>query len=189
MNLLSFTHTMCLSRRMPRRAILVVLVLMFSLSSASAQYSRGSSRVTTNPFGRGRNYSALQSPLRGRPSFSPYLNLLRSGDGVVNYYGLVRPEQEFRAANEQFQSQFNAVQKKIDSIEKEPEAGSNLGVTGHHVRFMSDPYGGTGSVTSTLSDRDQRSGKLPPTPGSRVAPTGHGAYFSNHGTFYTYPNR
>ena len=189
MNFFDFTNTPSSLRRIPRLAMVAVVLWMFSSSSVSAQSYGRSALNASNPFGRGRSYLAPRSAISSRPTFSPYLNLLRSGDGALNYYGLVRPEQEFRAANEQFQSQFDAVQKKVDSLEKEPETGSNLRVTGHHVRFMSDPYGGSGSVAGTLSDRDQRSEKLPPTPGSRVAPTGHGAYFTNHGTYYSYPNR
>ena len=187
MNLLGFTHRLRERLHLPRLAVLVVLTLLCSMSSASAQYSRGSTRINSNPFGRSRNYSA-RSPLGSRPAFSPYLNLLRSGDPVLNYHGLVRPEQEFRAANEQFQNQFSDVQKKFETLEQK-DPSSNLGVTGHHVRFLSDQSGGAGSVQGTLAERAQRSDKLPPTPGSRIAPSGHGAYFTNHGAYYPFPNR
>lgn len=188
MNLPVVTNRRRIQRRMPQLAVIVVLLLLFSMNTATAQYSRGSSRVTSNPFGKSRNYSAPRSPLGSRPAFSPYLNLLRSDNAVLNYHGLVRPEQEFRAANEQFQKQFNDVHKKFDTLEQK-DPSSNLGVTGHHVRFLSDQYGGAGSVQGTLAERAQRSDKLPPTPGSRIAPSGHGAYFTNHGAYYPFPNR
>ncbi|MFM9960243.1 MAG: hypothetical protein ACKV2Q_03345 [Planctomycetaceae bacterium] len=159
---------------------LAIIALLFAVfaDSASAQY--GGSRA-------GKGFANTRSPI-SRPTISPYLNLLRQGNPALNYYGLVRPEQEFRAANVQFQNQFNDVRSKVDELEKQEDT-SNLGVTGHQVRFLADQTGGSGSVRGTLSERDQRSEKLPPTPGSRIAPTGHGAYFINHGTYYPFPNR
>lgn len=131
---------------------------------------------------------ANRSPLGSRPTISPYLNLLRQGNPALNYYGLVRPEQEFRAANDQFRGQLGEVSQKFDQREEQDEA-SNLGVTGHRVRFLSDQSGGSGGVQGALIERNQRTQKLPATPGSRIAPTGHGAYFSNHGSYYPFPNR
>lgn len=131
---------------------------------------------------------ANRSPLGSRPTISPYLNLLRQGNPALNYYGLVRPEREFRAANDQFRGQFGEVQQKLDQREEQDEA-SNLGVTGHRVRFLADQSGGSGGVQGALIERNQRTQKLPATPGSRIAPTGHGAYFSNQGSYYAFPNR
>lgn len=155
------------------------LLIVTSADSAFAQY--GGSRPN-------RAFASARTPTNSRPTISPYLNLLRQGNPALNYYGLVRPEQEFRAANDQFRNQFSEVRSKVDELEKQEDT-SNLGVTGHQVRFLSDQTGGSGSVQGTLSERAQRSEKLPPTPGSRIAPTGHGAYFINHGTYYPFPNR
>ncbi len=167
-----------------RIGILAALLFATFADAAFAQ-SGGSSPIFNSPsrsFGRGR------SPFTSRPAFSPYLNLLRGGDPVLNYYGLVRPEQEFRKANDQFREQFHDVDRKLESFEQR-EGASNLGVTGHHTRFLSDQHGGAGSVTSTLTDRDSRLQKLPPNPGSRLAPSGHSAYFNNPGTYYPFPGR
>ncbi len=158
---------------------IIALLLIAMPDLASAQYS--SSR-SSKPF------ASVRTPTNSRPTISPYLNLLRQGNPALNYYGLVRPEQEFRSANDQFRGQFGDVGQKFDEIEKK-DAATNLGVTGHHVRFLSDQNGGSGSVQGTLADRGQRSLKLPPTPASRIAPTGHGAYFTNHGIYYPIPNR
>jgi hypothetical protein len=158
---------------------IVALLFVACSDSASAQY--GSSRPN-------KAFANARSPVLSRPTISPYLNLLRQGSPALNYYGLVRPEQEFRTANDQFRNQFNEVRQKVDELE-EKDPASNLGITGHHVRFLGDQTGGTGSVRQSLSERTQRSGKLPPTPGSRIAPTGHGAYFTNHGAYYPFPNR
>ena len=172
------------STRYWRIGILAALLIATFADGAFAQ-SRGSSGLLNAP---GRTFGKARSPFTSRPTFSPYLNLLRGGSPVLNYYGLVRPEQEFRKANEQFREQFQSVDRKMDSFEQR-EGASNLGVTGHHTRFLSDQRGGSGSVTSTLTERDGRLQKLPPNPGSRIAPSGHSAYFINQGTYYQTPGR
>ena len=55
----------------------VVIALMFSAETAHAQ--------PPVPGGYVRP-----------PSFSPYLNLVRGGSSTLNYFGLVRPEVQFR---------------------------------------------------------------------------------------------
>ena len=167
-----------------RIGILAALLLVMFADGAFAQ-SRGSSPLLNSP---SRMFSRGRSPFTSRPTVSPYLNLLRGGSPVLNYYGLVRPEQEFRKANDQFREQFYNVDKKLETYEQR-EGASNLGVTGHRTRFLSDQRGGSGSVTTTLTDRDARLEKLPPNPGSRIAPSGHSAYFTNQGTYYQTPGR
>ena len=160
---------------------LAIVTLLFAACSDSASAQSRSSRPN-------KAFANARSPITSRPTISPYLNLLRQGNPALNYYGLVRPEQEFRAANDQFRNQFGEVREKFDEL-KEKDPASNLGITGHHVRFLGDQTGGAGSVHQSLSERTQRSEKLPPTPGSRIAPTGHGAYFTNHGAYFPFPNR
>jgi hypothetical protein len=49
-----------------------------------------------------------QPPAVARPTFSPYLNLLRRGSNpAVNYYGLVQPQVRF-------QQQFGLLQRQVD---------------------------------------------------------------------------
>jgi|GEM_PF-2366055 len=111
-----------------------------------------------------------------RPTFSPYLNLLRSGNSTLfNYYGLVRPEVEFRSANQQFQSSLGSFDRELQDSRREA-AGSRLTQSGHQVRFMSDLRGPQGSLTDP-----QRS-----TVGghSRLGMTGHSAWFGNTGVWY-----
>ncbi len=167
-----------------RIGILAALLFATFADGAFAQ-SRGSSPLLNSP---GRTFGQARSPFSTRPTVSPYLNLFRGGSPVLNYYGLVRPEQEFRKANDQFREQFYNVDRKLETFEQR-EGASNLGVTGHHTRFFSDQHGGSGSVTATLTDRDSRLQKLPPNPNSRLAPSGHSAYFNNQGTYYTTPGR
>jgi hypothetical protein len=67
------------------------------------------------------------------PAFSPYLNLLRGGSPAVNYYGLVRPEMQFRQAIQNLSADVAMNQQMIGGL------GSELGAiqsTGHPTQFM-----------------------------------------------------
>jgi hypothetical protein len=83
----------------------------------------------------------------GRPAYSPYLNLLRGGDPGVNYYGLVRPEIDFRNSVQNLQQQitqgFNATNQAIDQV-------TGLPLTGHGVVFLntSHYFAGSGALRS-----------------------------------------
>jgi hypothetical protein len=75
------------------------------------------------------------------PPYSPYLNLLRPGIPVYqNYYGLVRPELEFRGGIQGLQQQVNTV----GSLAAADAAALGLPTTGHPIQFMnySHYYGG-----------------------------------------------
>jgi hypothetical protein len=66
-----------------------------------------------------------------RPPVSPYINLLRGGSsGGVNYYGLVRPEIEFRSGIQRNQQQIAAGQQSVT------ELTAGLSTTGHSTRYM-----------------------------------------------------
>ena len=156
------------------RIIVVAGVLLALQSTASAQTPG--------------LYSGPRSRAFSRPTYSPYLNLLRRGNSTTfNYYALVRPELEFRAANEQFQGNFGELQTQFDRFQRGRAAASNLGTSGHRARFFVDYRGGVGSVPGTLGKRNGLLSRLPPIPSSRLAPTGHGAYFNNLGSYF--PNR
>jgi hypothetical protein len=80
-----------------RRAVLRCLPFVVVLAGvgggvARAQYPAG--RAPFNPY--------------SRPPYSPYLNLLRPGNQAVNYYGLVRPQQDFRSDFRQLQESLYA---------------------------------------------------------------------------------
>src|SRR5262245_31160540 len=64
-----------------------------------------------------------------RPGLSPYLNLLQPGSAAVNYYGLVRPQLEFRNALQNLSGQIGAVA----AGREDPQTG--LPFTGHPVVF------------------------------------------------------
>jgi hypothetical protein len=75
-----------------------------------------------------------QFPSPTQPAVSPYLNLLRQGNSPgVNYYGLVRPQQEFRNSYQRLQQDFNTQQTQ--PIPFGPEDTSGLPPTGHAAQF------------------------------------------------------
>lgn len=64
------------------------------------------------------------------PVYSPYLNLTRSGNAAINYYGLVRPELDFRNAIQGLQTEFSSL-NQASSTDLNAAPG-----TGHPVAFM-----------------------------------------------------
>ncbi len=76
-----------------------------------------------------------------RPPISPYLNLFRTGNPAINYYGIVRPEVEFRRAYQGLQQQVATQGQEIDQ-----NAEQGVPSTGHTTQFMnfSHYYPGTG---------------------------------------------
>ena len=68
------------------------------------------------------------------PAFSPYLNLLRRGNSpALNYYGLVRPELEFRSS---IGNIANSVSQNQQAIGNLAASGTLVGPTGHPTQFM-----------------------------------------------------
>ena len=67
-----------------------------------------------------------------RPAVSPYLNLLRPGNSPgVNYYGLVRPQMEFRNSIQNLQQQTASNRAGLAVIED-----ASLPATGHATSFL-----------------------------------------------------
>jgi|SRR5437588_7414419 len=97
------------------RRTTIALALMFILGSGQAN-AQGYQRPQTSPF--------PSSPV------SPYLNLMRGGNAAINYYGLVRPQQDTASAlmRLQQQQQFQAGQP--------PVTNAALSITGHPATFM-----------------------------------------------------
>jgi hypothetical protein len=123
-----------------------------------------------------------------RPTVSPYLNLLRpGGTPAINYYGLVRPQFEFRATAQALQGQINQERQILNSETAAPGSDYPLPPTGHGARFMSyagyfgNPggLGGGGlrnpgrSAANPLTNRPGLSG---PTSRPNVGGGGYGGY-------------
>jgi len=74
------------------------------------------------------------------PTISPYINLLRSDSSpALNYYGLVRPQQEFAQQNQQLGQGLQSLQMQSSSMPMYSGGYgySQLGATGHPVMFNS----------------------------------------------------
>src|SRR5262245_48744940 len=81
----------------------------------------------------GPGMSPYQRPLAPyqRPAVSPYLNLLNRGaPAAINYYGLVRPQMEFRNSLYGIAQQQALGQQGISDLE------SSLDTSGHRSLFM-----------------------------------------------------
>jgi hypothetical protein len=75
--------------------------------------------------------SPLRPPPR-QPAYSPYLNLTRPGGGPAqNYYGLVRPELEFRKNVNQLRQETGALAAGLTATQQ----GGEL-ETGHSTGYM-----------------------------------------------------
>lgn len=106
-------------------AVVAILTVLAVASSARAQ-----------PASPGGMYRPGVNPT-GLPTYSPYLNLLRPGGSVTqNYFGLVRPELNFRASVSNLQQQVTGNQQAIGGFQAE----AGLPTTGHRAVFMN--YGG-----------------------------------------------
>jgi hypothetical protein len=66
------------------------------------------------------------------PAYSPYLNLFRNSPVYQNYYGLTRPELEFRSDVQGLQQQVSTNDQAIGGI----QAAGTIS-TGHTTRFLS----------------------------------------------------
>ncbi len=102
------------------------------------------------------------------PAYSPYLNLLRGlggarrGSPAMNYYGLVRPELDFRSNIQNLQQQVTTIGMQTTA----EQAASGLPTTGHAVQFMNTARYFSGSVYRSPLTR------TPGIPGAGAVPGG-----------------
>jgi hypothetical protein len=67
------------------------------------------------------------------PAFNPYMNLLRRNNPTyLNYYGLVRPQLEFRQSIQGLRQDLGATQAQTQQLQGE----AALPATGHSTSFM-----------------------------------------------------
>jgi len=75
-----------------------------------------------------------------RPTFSPYLNMLRGGNPALNYFGLVRPQQELNQQLGQLQTRMSLASREFQDLEQQVQSGAGqynpyLPMTGNVARF------------------------------------------------------
>ncbi len=100
------------------------------------------------------SFAQAQAPFgpAARPAYSPYLNLLRSGNPTFqNYYGLVRPQIQANQSIQSLQGQLQTTNSLIASNATGTD-GSTLPVTGqtfgymnHRGYFLNNRNGGGGA--------------------------------------------
>jgi hypothetical protein len=81
----------------------------------------------------------------GSPTVSPYINLLRSNSStLVNYYGLVRPEQNFAQALQGLNSQQQMNSAALNAMDPNatPSSGTSIRFMNTQPYFMSINRGG-----------------------------------------------
>lgn len=79
-----------------------------------------------------------QAPVSRSPVVSPYLNLLGNGVGgrnnaVINYFGIVRPELEFRSFATQQRRSLSALERQLQDYQ---DRSKSLPQTGHPATFL-----------------------------------------------------
>jgi hypothetical protein len=99
----------------------------FAVLALALAASTGSDVCAQNPLPRPYPYTS-------GPAVSPYLNLLRPGNGpAINYYGLVRPQFDTLAGFQAVQQRFGQLQTSVQAAGG-PADGALI--TGHGAAFM-----------------------------------------------------
>ena len=99
------------------------MILLFAIAASSLFATTARAQVPgfpgAPPFGGGLG-------VIGRPTVSPYLNIMRGGDPAINYYGLVRPQVAFSRA-------FQALDNNVVALQADVNQPSQ---TGQRSSFM-----------------------------------------------------
>jgi hypothetical protein len=131
-------------------------------------------------------------PVQGpnRPTTSPYLNLLNSGgnSGGLNFFTQVRPQQQFRANEQNLRQEVAGLQQAVDQgIAYDQFGEALLPQSGHPTAFMNqNGYFGTGPATTFSSSR--QSGGLQGRP-SGTSFRGGGAPRTGAAVFNSYSSQ
>lgn len=99
--------------------------------------SAGSECRAQRPLAGAGSAPRIRVPDKG-PTTSPYLFLLRpDGAGFAfNYFRRVRPEMEFRRADNRIRQSVEQLDRRITEQREAPPAASGLRPTGHGVSFQ-----------------------------------------------------
>lgn len=119
-----------MSKLTPICSLCLLSIVSISLMGSTARGQSGLSRFE-RPF--------------DRPVVSPYMNLFRSRNSsspVLNYYGLVRPQQQYMAQNQQLTQQLQTVNRRTqmqrgqNGTRGRQVARYRMGATGHSAGFL-----------------------------------------------------
>jgi hypothetical protein len=108
------------------------------------------------------------------PAVSPYLNLVRRGTSpAINYYGIVRPELEFRNNIGILRNQVQENRQSISDLRSDLTTVNELPATGHAVYFLNGghPYFGQAGQSGAVG-RSGSAGAIrrPTTPAAPASP-------------------
>jgi hypothetical protein len=110
--------------------------------------------------------ASAQAPY-SRPAVSPYLNLLRGDSPAgINYYGIIRPEVDFRSSIQRLQQQAQATQQAFTEAQTSTvpsPTGHAAGFMNHNTYFQSFTGGAAGGSFGTTGNA-ARPGNAPRTP-------------------------
>jgi hypothetical protein len=120
---------------------------------------------------------APQPSYQTQPAVSPYLNLTRAGTNMaINYYGIVRPQIDFRNSIQSLQTQVD----NLGAGGATDNAGGGLPATGHKTQFMNyAKYFGVTSSGGSAARTGANPAPIraphasqPPKPGAAAPPIG-----------------
>jgi hypothetical protein len=133
-----------------KTACMISLAIASICGAAQAQFPYNRPATTPNPY--------------AQPTYSPYLNLFRPGGSTAgNYYGLVRPQQQFQAGITQLQQQNVGLAQNIARAEE----FQGYVVTGNRGQFLNySRYFLNNSLQSSAAPRPGQA------PGARTQPGG-----------------
>lgn len=106
-----------------------------------------------------------------RPAYSPYLNLTRAGNRATNYYGLVRPEVEARAAYLNLQQQVGQLRRppasQTAAFDEEPATGYPVRFLDYGAYFRGPPIGAPQTRVAQQRYRGAQTNIIPQPPRNR----------------------
>jgi hypothetical protein len=109
------------------------------------------------------------------PQVSPYLNLARGGPPAINYYGLIRPQQQLQAGLQQVQA---ALINEQQFAEAQEALASQPVITGNYASYMTQNRyfmtrggGGFGQRMTGFPGAYGTAGAMPGFAGPTVYPT------------------
>ena len=133
------------------------LLTVLAITGGSLIVMSGSAKAQTSPF---NPYGGTSSNIT-RPPYSPYLNLLRNGNSAaVNYYGLVRPEIDYRNNLNQINRDVTGLRRDVGNLRQDVQDGSStVPGTGHGVSFLNTRgyFFNLGSASSSSGSSGTRS--------------------------------
>jgi hypothetical protein len=121
---------------MKKRAWAAAALGLLALAGPRAAWAQTYAPPATNPF--------------QKPVVSPYLNLARGGNPAINYYGVIRPQEQTSTSLLQLQNQVQTGQAALAG-----EVAAAQPTTGHPTRFFNYSHyffnqGGTGGVVAGI---------------------------------------